>query len=164
MEENTIINTEQENNDSVSKYLEAIEEMKKNSIDRKYYNELKQENEQLLNTLINNGQIEAPESKVDVNMLRKELYSGDSSLSNLDYWTKTLALRNETIKTTGKDPFCPGGSKIIATEEDLAAAERVATGIQHCIDVADGDNSIFTNELQRIMVDTMPIRNSSRKR
>lgn len=141
-------------------YIAAINEMKANTVDREKYNKLKDENQRLLNTLVSGGQIEVPvEEKVDVNQLRKELYGSDGgNLSNLDYWTKTMKLREALMDAGKPDPFIPQGKNIVATDADRAAAQKVADGIQHCIDVADGDSSIFTNELQRITVDTIPTR------
>lgn len=140
-------------------YIAAIEELKANSVNRDLYNKLKDENSRLLNTLISGGQLEVqPEEKVDMNQLRKELYGGDQAMSNLDYWTKTMKLREAIIESGKPDPFTPQGKNIVATDEDRAAAQKVADGIQHCIDIAEGDNLVFTNELQRIMVDTAPIR------
>lgn len=140
-------------------YIAAIEELKANSVNRELYNKLKDENSRLLNTLISGGQLEVqPEEKVDMNQLRKELYGGDQAMSNLDYWTKTMKLREAIIESGKPDPFTPQGKNIVATDEDKAAAQKVADGIQHCIDIAEGDNLVFTNELQRIMVDTAPIR------
>jgi hypothetical protein len=139
-------------------YIAVIEEMKANSVKKELYQKLKDENTRLLNTLVSGGQLEAPVEKVDVNELRKELYGNGQAMSNLDYWTKTMKLREALMEEGKQDPFAPQGKNIAATEEDLAAAERVAQGIQHCIEVAEGDNLVFTNELQRIMIDTAPIR------
>lgn len=140
-------------------YIAAINELKANSVDREKYMKLKDENQRLLETLVSGGQLEVPkEEKVDMAELRKELYGGGQTLSNLDYWTKTMKLREAIMEEGKPDPFTPQGKQIVATDEDKAAAQRVADGIQHCIDVAEGDNLVFTNELQRIMVDTAPIR------
>lgn len=145
-------------NDQID-YIAAINELKANSVDRDRYNKLKDENQRLLDTLISGGQLEVQETeKVDMNELRKELYGGGQSMSNLDYWTKTMKLREAIMESGKTDPFVPQGKNIVATEEDKATAARVADGIQHCIDIAEGDNLVFTNELQRIMVDTAPIR------
>lgn len=153
---------ENENNQAVetteTDYISAINDLKANSVDRSLYNKLKDENKRLLDTLISGGQIENPKEKADINQLRKELYGGDQTMSNLDYWTKTMELREAIIDSGKPDPFVPQGKNIVATDEDKATAQRVADGIQHCIDMADGDNVVFTNELQRIMVDTAPIR------
>jgi hypothetical protein len=156
-ENNTNVNQETENTEI--DYISAINELKANSVDREKYMKLKDENQRLLNTLVSGGQIEVPtEEKVDINQLRKELYSDGGNLSNLDYWTKTMKLREALMDAGKPDPFIPQGKNIVATDSDRAAAQKVADGIQHCIDVADGDSSIFTNELQRITVDTIPTR------
>ena len=39
---------------------------------------------------------------------------------------------------------------------DVDAAEEVADALESCIEVAQGDTDVFTNELQRIMVETRP--------
>lgn len=151
MNENEIM-TENMADENVD-YIAAINELKANSVDRKHYDKLKLENKRLLDTLISGGQIEQTKEVVDKDKLRKELYVDKSCKSNLEYWTKTMQLRDAIIEDGGQDPFCANGTKIAPTMEDFAAADRVAAGINHCIEVADGDNSIFTNELQRIMVD-----------
>ena len=96
---------ENENNQAVetteTDYIAAINDLKANSVDRSLYNKLKDENKRLLDTLISGGQIESPKEKVDMNQLRKELYGSDQTMSNLDYWTKTMELR-EAIIESGK--------------------------------------------------------------
>lgn len=155
-ENNTNINETAIENTEID-YIAAINELRANSVDREKYNKLKDENQRLLDTLVSGGQIEVPtEEKVDINQLRKELYSDGGNLSNLDYWTKTMELREALMDAGKPDPFIPQGKNIVATDSDRAAAQKVADGIQHCIDVADGDSLIFTNELQRILVDTIP--------
>lgn len=51
------------------------------------------------------------------------------------------------------DPFLPVGNQIAPTDDDIAAAERVAKVLQECVDYADGDSAVFTNELQRRTID-----------
>ena len=150
------ITTEMQDHDN--DYIAALQELKANTVDIAQYNKLRDENKRLLDTLISGGQIESPVSQVDVKQLRSELYGSGQTLSNLEYWTKTMQLREAIMESGKPDPFTPQGKQIVATDEDRAAAQKVADGIQHCIEVADGDNLVFTNELQRIMVDTAPIR------
>ena len=47
------------------------------------------------------------------------------------------------------DPFVPTGSKIKPTDEDFAKAKKVADTLQECVDYADGDPDVFTDELKR---------------
>ena len=53
----------------------------------------------------------------------------------------------------GIDPFLPIGNRISPTKEDIETANRVAEAFQSCIDYAEGDSQLFTQELQRITND-----------
>lgn len=139
-------------------YVATIQELRNNTVPKEQYAKLKEENRRLLQSVINGEQMEgvaAPE-KTDVQELRKELFGGEAEMSNLEYVTKALALRDELIAQGKPDPFLPIGMKIAPTNEDIEAANRVAKVLKDCVDYADGDSSIFTNELQRVMVDTGP--------
>ena len=144
--------------DSNVDYIEAIKELKQNTVARADYDKVVAENKELLKSLINGETIEGEASTPDIAQLRKDLFGGERDLSNLEYAQKALELRGALIADKQKDPFLPWGKNIAPTEEDVRAAERVATVLQECIDVAQGDNAIFTNELQRVMIDTNPMR------
>lgn len=139
-------------------YVAAIQELRDKSVPKEQYTKLKEENAKLLKSLINGETIEggATPSAPDIGELRKVLFNGDAQLTNLDYITKTLELRDELIAQGKPDPFLPYGEKIAPTNEDIEAANRVAKVLKECVDYADGDSSIFTNELQRVMIDTAP--------
>lgn len=137
-------------------YIQAINDLKANSVPMDKYLKVKDENKKLLDSLVRGDSISQEQVKPRPTMddLRRDLYgSGSDSLSNLDYWTKTLELREQIIESGKEDPFVPQGHNIVATEEDRAAAQRVADVVKHCIDVADGDSLVFTNELQRRTAD-----------
>ena len=137
-------------------YISAINEIKANSVDKAAYDKLKQENKQLIDALVNGGQVDvsAQNQPIDIKQLRKELYSSNSQeLSNLDYITKTLQLRNALIENGEKDPFLPYGKNIMPDEDDIKKANQAAEILQECVDIANGNNDAFTTELQRRMVD-----------
>lgn len=140
-------------------YITAIKELKENSVDRSKYEALKADNKRLLDAVVNGQTVEtsvkAPE--VDINALRNELF-GSNELSNLDYIEKSLKLRNALIEKGERDPFLPFGHNITVNSSDAETAQRVADKLQECVDYAEGDSAIFTNELQRIMADAMPNR------
>lgn len=135
-------------------YVEAIKQLRDTTVSKDAYDKLRSENKRLLDSLVRGETIEQPVEAVDADKLRKELFSGDADMSNLEYMTKTMQLRDAIIDAGGTDPFLPYGKKILPTDEDIATANRVAGVIQECIDYADGDSAVFTNELQRRMVDT----------
>lgn len=145
-------------------YIAQIEELRANSVSRADYDKLKAEHNRAMNALINGGQMDDPKAeKVDKDALRKELYSQDNGLSNLEYWQKTLTLRQAIIDDGGKDPFLPYGQKIAPTAEDVECANRVAKVVQECIDYAEGDSRIFTNELDRRTTDMAPMAGRRRR-
>lgn len=145
--------------DTTADYIAAIEELKANTVSKKDYEKVVNDNKELLKTLVNGGQVTPQTEKpVDINGLRKELFSDNSNLSNLEFWTKTLELRDALIARDGIDPFVPHGHKIAPTAEDAATANKVANVIRKCIKEADGDSRFFTNELNRLTVDIAPAR------
>lgn len=143
-------------------YIEAIQKLKETTVSKEAYDKIQEENKKLLQSLINGETIEQESEKTDISALRKELFGEECELSNLDYMKKVMELRSAIIEDGGTDPFLPYGKKIIATEEDSDTAKRVAAVISECIEYADGDSSVFTNELQRRMIDSSP--NTGRKR
>lgn len=157
MQENLINESGLDNqeNDTAQDYISAINELKQNSVSREEYTKLREENKRLLKTITNGGyggdQSKVVEEKKDLNELRKELFTKEHN--NLEYCTKALELRNECIKQGHPDPFLPIGSRVSPTDEDIAAANRVAQALEACIENSNGDSAWFTNELQRITVD-----------
>lgn len=158
--------SQQENLDDTNQYIEAIREMKQNSVSKEAYNKLREENKQLLDAFINGKQITIEQSKqpVDVSLLRKKLSDIDNPMSNLEYAKTAVELRDALIDQGEMDPFLPIGHQITPTDEDISKADKVATVLKECIDYADGDSELFTNELQRRMIDSMPIRKNNTRR
>ena len=62
------------------------------------------------------------------------------------------------------DPFIPVGRQIQASETDKASAQRVADGIQYCIEKSEGNAALFTSYLQQITVEPPEVRLLSRKK
>lgn len=140
------VTTEPNDND----YIKAITELKQNTVSKESYDKLKSENKKLIDTLVNGGQLEAPKKEtVDIGQLRKELFNKDGQMTNLEYVTKSLELRNALLEKGERDPFLPYGDKVNVTAEHYDKAENVARILQECVDFADGDSGIFTAELQR---------------
>ena len=149
----TSVSQQEEVNDSID-YIEAIKEIKQNSVDREAYNKLREENKRLLNSLVNGESIDVKkEEPVNIDELRDKLFNKEST--NLEYISNALKLREELMKQGKPDPFLPAGKNIIPTEEDIKTANRVAKVLQECVDYADGYSNVFTNELQRVTVDSV---------
>ena len=149
-EKTNVTGTEVE--DMTPDYLAAINELKQNSVDRSKYEELRAENKKLLDSIVNGTEVAQPVvEKKSVEELRANYLKEDQS--NLEYISNALKLR-EALMAEGKpDPFLPIGEQILPTDEDVATANKVASVLQECVDYAEGDSNVFTNELQRRLVD-----------
>ena len=132
----------------------ALKEMREKTVSKEEYERVVNENKKLVSEIINgdggagDGQSNPPE-KADIKALREELYGPKGSdLNNLDFWAKTLALREAVIEQEGYDPFLPHGAKIKPNEQDVERANAVAKTVQKCIDEANGNSEVFTALLQ----------------
>ena len=139
--------------DTTVDYIEAIKDLKQNTVDRSKYDELRAENKKLLESIVNGREIEMPEAKQQesIEEIRKAWLNPDAN--NLEVITNALKLREALIAEGKPDPFLPLGKQIMPTNEDIEAANRVAEVFQSCVDYAEGDSAVFTNELQRRTID-----------
>ena len=140
--------------DNTQDYLAAIKELKEKSVDRSAYDKLRAENKKLIDAVVNGqpGQEEpaaAKHSKEQIDELRNDLFNSPKELSNLEYITKAMELREALMENGEPDPFLPVGKQISPTRDDLEGAEKVAQVYRECIDYAEGDSEVFTNELMR---------------
>ena len=140
--------------DNTQDYLAAIKELKQNSVDRSEYEKLRAENKKLIDAVVNgqSGQEEpviTKHSKEQIDDLRNELFNSPRELNNLEYITKAMELREALMENGKPDPFLPVGKQISPTRDDLEGAEKVAQVYKECIDYAEGDSEVFTNELMR---------------
>ncbi len=154
-EENVVVE------DNTNDYIAQIKNLKENSVSKDDYNKLKADNKKLIDALANGTPMEGMvvEPKIsaveNINNLRKKLFSKESNLDNLEYCKTAVELRDALIEKGERDPFLPFGHNVVATDSDYETANRVATVMKECIDYADGDSDIFTNELQRRTVDVV---------
>lgn len=136
-------------------YIQAIADLKANTVSKDQYSKLKEENQKLLKAMINGEEIAVEAAdKPSIADLRKELYGGEGfEGTNLDFVKKTLELRNAIIEEKGvdADPFLPKGREYSLQPIDYVTADKVANTLQECIDFASGDSGVFTAELQRRM-------------
>ena len=140
--------------DNTQDYITAIKELKQNSVDRSEYEKLRAENKKLIDAVVNGqpGQEEpvvSKHSKEQIDDLRNDLFNSPRELNNLEYITKAMELREALMENGEPDPFLPVGKQISPTRDDLEGAEKVAQVYRECIEYAEGDSEVFTNELMR---------------
>ena len=140
--------------DNTQDYLAAIKELKEKSVDRSEYDKLRAENKKLIDAVVNGQQgqeepVVSKHSKEQIDDLRNDLFNSPKELNNLEYITKAMELREALIENGEPDPFLPVGKQISPTRDDIEGAEKVAQVYRECIEYADGDSEVFTNELMR---------------
>lgn len=153
-EENVVVE------DNTNDYIEQIQRLKDTSVSKDDYNKLKADNKRLIDALANGtsveGKVEPKTSAVEkINECRKKLFGKGSNLDNLEYCKTAVELRDALIENGDRDPFLPFGHNVVTTDSDYETTERVSNIMKECIDYADGDSDIFTNELQRRTVDVV---------
>ena len=141
-------------------YINAIQQLKSTTVDKSLYEQKVEENKKLISALMdgaNNSSLiqnnNNKEKSISSHDLRQKFYDDDVEMNNLEFISTALQLREALMAEGKSDPFLPSGHKVVATSEDESAAARVAEALQCCVDIAEGDNDVFTQELQRIMVD-----------
>ena len=140
--------------DNTQDYIAAIKELKQNSVDRSEYDKLRAENKRLIDAVVNGQpgqeeQVVVKHSKEQIDDLRNELFNSPRELTNLEYVTKAMELREALMENGEPDPFLPVGKQISPTRDDIEGAEKVAQVYKECIEYAEGDSEVFTNELMR---------------
>ena len=140
--------------DNTQDYLAAIKELKQNSVDRSEYDKLRAENKKLIDAVVNGQpgqeeQVVVKHTKEQIDDLRNDLFNSPRELNNLEFITKTMELREALMENGEPDPFLPVGKQISPTRDDIEGAEKVAQVYKECIEYAEGDSEVFTNELMR---------------
>ena len=140
--------------DNTQDYIKAIKDLKQNSVDRSEYEKLRAENKKLIDAVVNaqpgqEEQVVVRHSKEQIDDLRNDLFNSPRELNNLEFITKTMELREALMENGEPDPFLPVGKQISPTRDDIEGAEKVAQVYKECIEYAEGDSEVFTNELMR---------------
>ena len=158
MLENENVETTNLDTDTSQDYINVINDLKANSVPTSDYLKLREENKQLLQALKEGQTIESePEQpKASADELRTKLF-GDEELTNLEYWSTALELRDRIIENGGEDPFVGKGSKIAPSGEDYDKAENVANTIKGWVEEANGNPETFQLIMQSRTVDTAPM-------
>ena len=136
--------------------IEALQRLKANSVSKEDYEKLEEQNRQLLDAIINGSSInqevvDKPAYQGSINDLRAELYGPKrKEMTNLEYVSKTLLLRDMLMEQGKTDPFVPVGRKVQATYADYESANKVYVGLKKCVEAADGDPVAFNAELRKL--------------
>lgn len=134
--------------DNAQVYIAEIQRLKRSTVSIEQYQNLLEDNKRLIQSLASGerGEAEGASAGATLEELRKKL-SNPEDMTNLEYVTTALELRERIMESGGDDPFLPNGTHARATAADREAAERVAAVMQECVDAADGNDGVFTAQL-----------------
>lgn len=148
-------------------YIEAIKKLKEDSVPKEEYEKVVAERKKLLASLINgetvegiNGEGSKSEERPDLTELRKKIMTADNTMTNLDYVTNVLKLRDAIIEEQGEDadPFLPPYARNVARtsadiERDRENANSVAEFLKTIVDDSNGKPNVFNGLLSAGLVD-----------
>lgn len=145
--------------DNAQDYIAEIQKLKETTVPKEQYQKLLEDNKRLIQSLASGerGEAEGASAGATLEELREKL-SNPEDMTNLEYVTTALELREKVMESGGKDPFLPNGTHARATAEDREAAERVAAVMQECVEAADGNDGLFTAQLMARTYDPQLIR------
>lgn len=139
--------------EDTNNYIEAINNLKANTVSKDKYNQLKEENAKLLNSLVKGETLATAEvtPKKTAAEIRKELFTKEHN--DLEYVKQTLELRDAVLEETGKDIFVSNSTTQPPKDEDYAAAQKTADVFKQCVEESNGDNALFLAHLQNRTLD-----------
>lgn len=137
-------------------YINAIQELKENTVSRDRYEALVKENKSLIQTLANGGTVagQAVPQKRTVAEIKQDLWGKGKQHSQTEFMELVLELREAGIEQQGIDSFVAYGHHITPSAADYEAAERISGIYREALDYANGNDEVFINEISRRMVDT----------
>lgn len=151
---------------TAEQYLQKLQEIRAGTVPREEYDRLARENRILVAAAaqqpsMGTGRQDRPSRKD----LIEKVTSG-KQLSNLEYAEAYLAIREDMLENGEEDPmYGVRITSVTADDERVArdSIERVVKVLQHCVEVADGDSSVFDTEFQKNIVND-PVAMPGRKR
>lgn len=138
-------------------YIEALKELKQNSVSKDKYDALNEEKKRLLEAIVNGEEASAQEKEptLESRDVYYKKYKENNFSNDLEYWDNFLKLRKATIKEYGSDPcvtgsygLTPDGGKIDPTygEADIIAEQMDM--IEDFVKKSEGNPIAFESLLQ----------------
>lgn len=155
--QNENLNERIEENVDNTDYIEAIKDLKQNSVNKDKYDALKSENKKLLEALVNGQEVEAQNeaSKLESRDYYYKKYKENNFTSDLEYWDNFLNLRKATIKEYGADPcvtgsygLTPEGNKLESSYGEAETIEEQMKIIEDFIEESEGNPIVFETLMQ----------------
>lgn len=162
--ENETNNTTQQTTQDTADLLKVIEDMQNSMVSKEQYEALQADNRKLVQSIANGARVSSTtneDTAVSIEELVRQM-RGEGELlpdiKNLDFIQNALKYHDAVMDKYGIDVFLPNGHTYVPTEADAASAKRLYDVLSECVELANGDSTIFTAQLQSRMVDTPPIK------
>lgn len=158
MQDDNLTRNEEEVVDNTN-YIDAIKDLKQNSVSKEKYDALVAENKKLVDALVNGEEIETEqEEELKPRLDYYKAYKENKFNTDLEYWTNFLNLREATIKEYGKDPcvtgnygLSPEGERVEPAYGEQETIDQQLGVIKDMIAEADGDPTVFSTLMQAAM-------------
>lgn len=158
MQDENLTRDEEEVVDNAN-YIDAIKDLKQNSVSKEKYDALVAENKKLVDALVNGEEIETEqEEELKPRLDYYKAYKENKFNTDLEYWTNFLNLREATIKEYGKDPcvtgnygLSPEGERVEPAYGEAETIDQQLGIIKDMIAEADGDPTVFSTLMQAAM-------------
>lgn len=132
-------------------YIANLNALRDNTVPKDEYQRVLEDNRNLMNALANGthyGDEETEEEEVDVDALRKKLFSANSDVLDLEYIDCAVKLRDAILESDGVDIFLPNNPSYQFKDSDAVTTHRIAEVFKECIAAANGNNDVFKAQLQ----------------
>lgn len=145
-----------------SNYLDTIKDLKeKNAEKDKQLKKAVAENKKLLKDYLDGDIPPAGDDKVKsteptIEELRDSLYVKKDCKNNLEYFKKTLKLREKVMEQGEIDPFVPIGKDMTPEQRHFDDAARIAKHLQECVDSCEDDPEQFNRLLDKKIIGGLP--------
>lgn len=149
------VNEEADALDTNSQYINTINDLntkiKTEMVSKESYNQLKKENQQLLNSLINGDtNSDGHRPKDDFDRKKAEQKLTRRGTSNLDFWKSTIAICEDEISKGHEDPMVPHSRNYEPTQSDFEFTENLRETIKQAIQDSEDDPVRFNSILAGI--------------
>ena len=121
--------------DNEKDYIAEIQKLKESTVSKEKYQKLLEDNKRLIQSLASGerGEAEGASAGATLEDLRKKL-SNPEDMTNLEYVTAALELREKIMETGGDDPFLPNGTHARACRRQGSCRESGGSdaGMRRC--------------------------------
>ena len=121
---------------------QQLADLKKKFVSKEDYDKVVKDRQTLIDAIMEGREddlIPKPEEKVDADKIVKEILVQDNNMSDIEYMTKVLQVRDARIEAGQRDPFLQENYE----ERDVESANNFADNVRECIELAKGDNASF---------------------